>query len=123
MIGFYIFMLIVTLLVPAVMLFFGYCWQVKPPPKINRSYGYRTRRSMSSKKAWDFAHKHCGKSWVKLGWFTLFVSLICMVVLPFYTLEIETVSVFSIAIVILQCILLTVPLVTTERALMREFGI
>ena len=70
MIFFFSFMLCMALLIPATMLFFGYRWQKKPPHKINSAYGYRTRRSMSSKNAWDFAHKYCGRTWVKFGWFT-----------------------------------------------------
>lgn len=123
MIAFYIFMLIVTLLVPVTMLFFGYCWNKKPPPKINRSYGYRTKRSMSSKEAWDYAHKHCGGTWIKLGWFTFVLTVITMVILPFVTLEAVTVSIVGAVVVILQLVPLVMPLITTERALKREFRI
>ena len=123
MVGFYVFMLIMTLLIPATMLFWGYRWQVKPPEKINQHYGYRTRRSMSSKNAWKFAHKHCGKTWVKVGWFTLIISVLCMAAVPVLTLDIEAVSVVSIIVVALQCIPFVFPLITTESALKREFGI
>lgn len=123
MIAFYTFMLIVTMLVPAMMLFFGYRWQKKPPATINTSYGYRTKRSMSCQEAWNFAHTHCGETWVKLGWFTVLLSAIAMVVLPFFTLEIVTTSMVGTVVVILQLVPLVTPLIATERALKRKFRI
>lgn len=123
MIIFYVFMFVMTLLIPATMLVFGYLWKKKPPEKINYGYGYRTKRSMASKEAWNYAHKHCGATWVKLGWFTGVISVLLMIVLPFITLETVVVSIVSLVIVFLQMIPLIAPLITTERALKREFKI
>lgn len=123
MIAFYIFMLACDLMIPAIMLFFGYRWQKKPPKEINAGYGYRTRRSMSSKKAWNFAHVVFGKQWIKLGWATIVVTLAVMVPLAFFTLEINTVATVGFIIAFLQLIPMIVPIFSTERALKREFGI
>lgn len=38
-----------------------------PPKKINWSYGYRTRRSMQSEAAWNFAQRYCSLEFLKLG--------------------------------------------------------
>ena len=38
-----------------------------PPKDINALIGYRTKRSMESQKAWDFAQCYAGKMWVRLG--------------------------------------------------------
>ena len=123
MVVFYIFMLIMTLLIPGTMLLFGYRWQKKPPNKINSAYGYRTRRSMASKKAWDFAHKYCGRVWVKFGWFTAVFAVASMIVLAFVTSDIETVGTVGGIITFAEFIPLIVPLFFTERALKQEFGI
>ena len=123
MVVFYIFMLIMTLLIPGTMLLFGYRWQKKPPNKINSAYGYRTRRSMASKKAWDFAHKYCGRIWVKFGWFTAVFAVASMIVLAFVTSDIETVGTVGGIITFAEFIPLIVPLFFTERALKQEFGI
>lgn len=123
MVVFYIFMLIMTLLIPGTMLLFGYRWQKKPPNKINSAYGYRTRRSMASKKAWDFAHKYCGRAWVKFGWFTAVFAVAAMIVLAFVTSDIETVGTVGGIITFAEFIPLIVPLFFTERALKQEFGI
>ena len=93
MIVFYVVMLICDLLIPVIMLFFGYHWQKNPPKEINTGYGYRTRRSMSSQKAWNFAHTFFGELWIKLGWVTLAVTFAVMVPLAFFTLEVEPVGI------------------------------
>ncbi|MDA1027671.1 MAG: SdpI family protein [Bacteroidetes bacterium] len=36
-----------------------------PPKKINSLYGYRTKRSMASQEAWDFAQLYSGDLMVK----------------------------------------------------------
>lgn len=123
MIGFYIFMFCMVLLIPVVMLFFGYRWKKKPPNKINSAYGYRTRRSMVSKKAWDFAHKYCARMWVKSGWFTAILAIVAMIVLAFVTLDVETVGTVGGIITFAEFIPLVVPLFFTERALKQEFGV
>ena len=86
-------------------------------------YGYRTRRSMSSPKAWKFAHIYFGKMWIKLGWAALAVTFVVMVPLAFFTLEIDRVGIVGTVVAFLQLILMIVPIFPTERALKREFGI
>ena len=116
-------MLICTLPTPITMLFFGYRWRKKPPKEINTGDGYRTRRSMSSKKAWNFAHAFFRKLWLILGWVTLVITIVVMAVLAFFTTEVATVGFVGGIIVCLQMIPLIAPIFTTERALKREFGI
>jgi len=58
-------------LFPATMLIFGRAMAKCPPKEINSLLGYRTRRSMSSKEAWAYANKCCGKYWVVCGFVTL----------------------------------------------------
>ena len=123
MIGFFVFMLTCSLLIPAVMLFFGYRWKEKPPKEINVAFGYRTRRSMSGKKAWNYAHQYFGKLWIKLGWFTLAVTVLIMIALALTTMEIAVVGTVGGILVFLQMIPLIVPIFATERALKQEFGI
>lgn len=123
MVGFYVFMLLMTLLIPATMLFFGYLWQKRPPDSINYSYGYRTRRSMSSEAAWDYAHRYCGKLWVKWGWFTALVTVSIMIVLAFITMDITVVGIVGGVLVCLQCFPLCIVVPFVERELNREFKI
>jgi len=59
--GFRIFMLIVVLLIPLTMLFFGWLLFRRTPKEINYVYGYRTKRSMMNEETWRFANQYFGK--------------------------------------------------------------
>ena len=65
--GFWLFMLVSAMLIPATMLLFGLLFQTRPPQEINNLYGYRTARSMCNADTWRFAHVCCGKIWVRCG--------------------------------------------------------
>ena len=51
--GFWLYCTAMCLLVPAVMLYFGWRFLNRPPQKINALYGYRTSRSMKNQQTWD----------------------------------------------------------------------
>lgn len=54
---FWIFMFIVTLLIPTSLLLTWYlCPKIKT---INNVSGYRTKRSMQNQDTWDFSQKYC----------------------------------------------------------------
>ena len=53
-----------------------------PPKNINRFYGYRTRRSMSSPEAWEFANKTNATIFTYLGVLLLFFGLLVYMWLP-----------------------------------------
>lgn len=58
---------IVDLLIPVSMIIIGIAFRIRPPKNINYLYGYRTKKSMGSKEAWDYAHKLCGAAYVLIG--------------------------------------------------------
>jgi uncharacterized membrane protein len=51
----------------------------KPPKKINSIYGYRTKRSMQSQEAWDYAQTESGKQLVYLGLAYLSTSVLGLI--------------------------------------------
>ena len=119
MIGFWIFMLIMDLLIPFTMIGFGKAFVNKPPEKINYSFGYRTTMSMKNKDTWEFAHKHCGKLWLKLG-----IGLLPISILPLlFTLgkDIATIGIVGGIVCCVQIIPLVVSLIPTEIALKKTF--
>ena len=59
--------LITLILLPLIMVFFGYRFSKKPPQKINYVFGYRTKRSMVSNETWIYAHKIIGLLWLYGG--------------------------------------------------------
>lgn len=56
--GFRIFMLIVVLLIPLTMLFFGWLLFKRTPKEINYVFGYRTKRSMRDEETSGLDYKH-----------------------------------------------------------------
>ena len=70
-----ILMLLGACFVPILMLVIGIVFQKHAPKEINGFLGYRTRRSMQSQEAWDYANKRMGEIWLALGVILLVVSI------------------------------------------------
>lgn len=117
--GFWIFMLVIALLLPGVMVLFGQVFLRRPPQQINGVYGYRTRRSMASQAAWDFAHRTCGRLWFAWGLVLLPVS--AALTLPVLGRAEDVVGLWGTVLVVLQLVLLFLTLGLTEGALKRHF--
>ena len=117
--GFYIYMLLTSLLIPVIMLVFGWIFRRQAPKKINVWYGYRSARSMKNEDTWVFAHQHIGRTWMLVGVVLLVVSVIPMIAV--YGKDVDTVSVVSLVLTVVQLIPLIVSLIPTERALKKTF--
>ena len=102
--GFWIFTLVIALLLPGVMVLFGQVFLRRPPQQINGVYGYRTRRSMASQAAWDFAHRTCGRLWFAWGLVLLPVSAALM--LPVLGRAEAVVGLWGTVLVVLQLVFL-----------------
>ena len=76
--GFWMFMMIMDLLLPATMIGFGRYFIKKTPNEINAVFGYRTSMSMKNKDTLEFAHKYCGKIWYVCGLAMLPITVIFM---------------------------------------------
>lgn len=75
---FWLFTLITLLIMPAVMIVFGYRFRKGGPKKISSFYGYRTVMSMKNRDTWDTAHRYFGRKWVRNGWIVLCIVLAVM---------------------------------------------
>lgn len=116
---FWIFMLIMDLLTPAIMITAGFLFQKGAPKKINRFYGYRTERSMKNRETWEFAHRHCGKLWLRGGLIMLPFSVLPLLFLM--KSSIEFIGVIGIVICTVQMIAMLALLYLTETALKQNF--
>ena len=116
---FWLFLLVMVLLVPGVMLFFGRELELHPPKEINPGYGYRTNRSMRSKPAWDFAQVYCGQLWRKCGKILLPVSVVPML----FVLGRDVGPAGTVCLVVLgvQVAVLIGTIFPTEAALKKNF--
>lgn len=109
-----------VLIMPVMMVVFGWVFRTHPPKKINWFYGYRTKRSVSSQEAWDFAHAHIGKAWTYLGTVMLPASAVSVILLlstEGYDYWVAGMLLLSAEVVIMVG---TMPL--TEMALKKELG-
>ena len=117
---FWLFMTTMNLVIPLTMVFFGGHFIKSPPDKINRYYGYRTGLSMESRENWDFAHRHFGRCWKKIGLILLPISVAVM--LPVLGKDEDTIGCWGSAVMLLQIIPLVLPVIFTQRALKKLSG-
>ena len=117
--GFWIFMTLMTMLLPLVMLLLGLYFTRKSQKEINYLFGYRTTRSMKNKDTWEFAHKKIGKLWLAVGAIILPVSAVIMVLVLGQSKDVigNTGSV----IVLLQLVPLIATIFPVEKALKENF--
>lgn len=117
--GFWIFMLIMVLLIPIIMVFFGRIFLKKAPKEINYVFGYRTSRSMKNKDTWEFAHKYIGDIWHKCGIIMIPISVIVMLLV--IGKDEDTVGTVGAIVTIIQMIPLIGAIYPTEKALKKYF--
>ena len=117
--GLWLFMLGMDLLIPLVMLFFGYRFRCKAPDKINPVFGYRTARSMNNQETWVFAHEQTGRYWYRVGWVTLVLSLLAMLLV--LGKDMEAVGIWGAMVCFAQCVPLIWVFFVVEGALKRTF--
>ena len=113
--------MLVDLLIPAVMVFFGLRFEKKTPKPARSmfSFGYRTVMSMKSKETWDFAHKTVGKLYVIMG---IILAVLSIVVLMFTIgKDKDTIGFTGMIICYVQIVGMLLPCIPTELALRRNF--
>ncbi|MBQ8816177.1 MAG: SdpI family protein [Lachnospiraceae bacterium] len=117
--GFWIFMLIMNLLIPGVMLGFGWVFLHKPPKTINYGYGYRTAMSTKSQETWDFAHQYAGRLWFQWGKWLLLSSVVIMLFL--LGKDKDTIGNVGAVLCMLQLVPMLAVIGPTESALKKHF--
>ena len=116
---FSIFMLIMVLLIPLTMLFFGWLLFRRTPKEVNYVYGYRTKRSMMNEETWRFANQYFGKVWYLCGLISVPLSVIATALV--FGKGTETVGMIGGIITMLQMIPLVGAIISTESALKKNF--
>lgn len=118
---FWYFMFFSDLLIPVLMLVFGWIMLKHPPQNINGIYGYRTSRSMKNRETWKYAHEICGKIWWKAGWILFFLSV--LVLLPFQKSSDAVIGSIGGIVCMIQCIVLVATIFPVEKALKKKFDV
>ena len=117
---FWWFMFVCNLLIPVILIIAGRMMWKHCPKKINTVYGYRTRRSMKNMDTWRFAHNYCGKLWWKIGWFSLFPSVVVQI--PFFESSEDVIGIVEGIICMVQVVILIASIFPTEAALKKTFN-
>ena len=117
--GFWLYCTAMCLLVPAVMLYFGWRFLNRSPKKINALYGYRTSRSMKNQQTWDYAHQVCGKLWFRAGAVMLPLSLLAM--LPGLGKDTQALGIWLMGVVLVQVVVMIATIFPVEKALKQKF--
>lgn len=112
-------MLFVVLIMPLMMVGFGLLFMKNPPKKINSVYGYRTKRSVRSQEAWDFAHQYFGKLWLVYGLVSILPSLIPICIVLGNSEQV--ISMVGLIVLGVQMLLMLATIFATEKALKNNF--
>ena len=108
-----------NIMIPGLMLGFGWVFLHNPPKTINWGYGYRTSMSTKNQDTWDFAHQYAGKLWWKLGLLLLIPTI--LIHIPFYGKSDDTVGTLCGIICTIQVIVLIISIIPVENALKKTF--
>ena len=112
---FWWYMFVCDLLIPMLLIIAGRMMWKHCPQKINRIYGYRTKRSMKSMETWKFAHDYCGRLWWKTGIVMLIVS--ALVHFPFIDSSKGVIGIVGLILCTVQILVLIGTIFMTEHAL------
>ncbi len=116
---FWIYMFLITLIIPCVMYFVGKKYLTSPPKNINNLRGFRTKRSMKNLSTWEFAQKHFGRLWYKSAPWTAIVSSLVML----YSMgrNIAFIGFCGGCVVVIQLAVIIILGIITNSALKRNF--
>lgn len=117
--GFWIYMLCIGLLFPAIMLVMGRYFMKTAPKEINYIFGYRTNMSMKNRDTWEFAHKYIGKLWFRFGWILVPITIIPMLFVLGKSEDI--IGTVGAVVVVVDLIILISAIFPTEMALKKTF--
>ena len=110
-----------NLLTPLLMAAIGEIFLRWPPRDINALIGYRTRRSMSSQEAWNFAQRRMALCWRRMGWWM--VPAVVAGMLPLLgRADDSTVYGWGMAIMTLELAVMVMSILPVERALRGAFN-
>lgn len=115
----WIYMFVMILAVPLLMICMGSFFRRGIPGEINKTFGYRTFRSMRNQDTWTFAHHYCGRLWWRVGWIMLPVSIAMM--LLFLKLRPGRLLILSMVLLCVQGAVLLALFFPVELALKQNF--
>ncbi len=117
---FWWYMFVFNMLYSLAMIIAGwFMWKHCPQQGINSIIGYRSKRSMINQDTWKFANENCGKRWWNIGWIMLIPTAVIQI--PLYGKSHDAKGCLGIIICIVECVILLVSIIPTEKALKAAF--
>lgn len=111
--------LLAVLIIPVLMVILGKIFRDNPPKEINNVKGYRTRRSMASQEAWDYANRLMGRIQFIVGLCLLLLSVIAH--LFFIKASLSVISIETFVLVMFQTVVLVLSNIPVEKSLKEKF--
>lgn len=108
-----------VLVIPVVIIILGKIFRDNPPKEINGIKGYRTKRSMASQEAWDYANRLMGKIYFIVGICLLAVTVIvhCL----FFKAQPIAIAIETFALVTVQSVAIALCSIPVEKSLKEKF--
>ena len=116
---FWIFMFLMSLLIPLSMILIGRLFSRSAPKQINCVFGYRTAMSMKNLDTWEFAHRYCGKTWSAVGRTLLVITIVIMLLLIGKSTAV--ISWAGALLSVVQVIIMLGTIIPVEKALKQNF--
>jgi len=111
-----VFFWIVDLQIPFMMIVIGLIFRKWAPKKINSVTGYRTKRSMASQEAWEYANRRFAELWLKIGCLLLALIILIKLLFPFNSAKLSLIiNLCVVAIMLLSTLIV-------ERELKEKFN-
>ena len=117
--GFYISIFFCNLLIPLIMIIGGYFMCKNPPKNINGVWGYKTEMAKKNQSTWEFAHRCCGRLWMKFG--AVMLALSVLVQLPFAHSDDDSFGALTIILEGIQIVFLLITIYIVEKKLKQNF--
>ncbi|CDZ23227.1 hypothetical protein CCDG5_0077 [[Clostridium] cellulosi] len=117
--GYWILSLIANTIIPIIITIAGFILVKRAPKKINGLVGYRTTMSMKNNDTWVFANHYFGKICTITGPVMFFLSLAATIFI--YGKSDVTILYVTLAVVIIETLVLIASIVPTEKALKKTF--
>ena len=116
-----LFLRLILLAGPIIMLGLGLIYFFIPPKEANHALGYRSRRSMGSVEAWQYAQRMAGFIYMCLGGALTIAMIVMAIVIG--NQEIMSRITTSLICVIIQVVLIVAAWITIEILLSRYYDI
>ena len=111
----------IGILLPILLIVFGWWLKYTTPKNRLGAFGYRTERSRRTQQAWNFSNKMAGKYWLLEGIIMLPVSVLALWLLH-TRFQGEGYTIVCCVLLLVQILCMMIPMPFVERSLKNKFG-